>query len=66
MVQVGLLSKELGKDYDFLTDLRETWDYGGIAQVNPDSARLAVDKADSFITGVAEACPEIKELLEGN
>jgi len=30
LVQVGLLDKDIGKDYDFLMDLRETGDYGGL------------------------------------
>jgi len=59
LVQTGILEKETGKDYDFLMELREVGDYGGIAQVLADSARQAVEKAESLIAAVVEACPEL-------
>jgi uncharacterized protein (UPF0332 family) len=31
LIQAGLLPADLGQDYDFLIDLRETADYGGVA-----------------------------------
>ena len=31
LIQSGALSVNLGRDYDFLLDLRETADYGGVA-----------------------------------
>jgi uncharacterized protein (UPF0332 family) len=31
LIQAGLLPADLGRDYDFLLDLRETADYGGVA-----------------------------------
>ena len=66
LVQPGLLGREAGKDYDFLMDLRETGDYGGIAQVPADSARRAVEKANAFLAAVASACPEFKGLHSGD
>jgi len=66
LVQTALLDKGSGRDYDFLMDLRETGDYGGIAQVQADSARLAVEKADAFIRAVGRACPELKGLHRGD
>ena len=62
LVQPGLLGNAAGKDYDFLLELRETGDYGGIAQVSADSARLAVEKADAFIASLGTTCPELKGL----
>lgn len=62
LVQTGILEKETGKDYDFLLELREAGDYGGVAQVLPDSARKAVEKAESLIGAVVAACPELAGL----
>ena len=62
LVLPALLGKESGKDYDFLMDLRETGDYGGVAQVPADGARQAVEKAGAFIAAIAEVCPELKKL----
>lgn len=62
-VQPGLLGMESGRDYDFLMDLRETGDYGGLTLVTADSARLATDKAERFLAAVGRACPE---LIQGN
>lgn len=59
LVQTGILEKETGKDYDFLLELREVGDYGGIAHVLADSARQAVEKAESLIAAVVAACPEL-------
>ena len=59
LVQAGLLSKETGRAFDFLLDLREAGDYGGIARVSADSARLAVQKAEAFLGAIGELCPEL-------
>ena len=61
LVQHGLLSREAGKQYDFLMDLRETGDYGGIVRVSPQDARQAVDKAGAFIAAVAAADAQLDE-----
>ena len=66
LVKSGLFDAALGKDYDFLLALRETGDYGGIAQVSTDAALLAIGKAESFIAAVADACPELKKLPQGD
>ena len=60
LVKSGVLSQEAGKGYDFLTSLRDRSDYGGLARVSADSARLAVEKAEAFIAAVAAACPELE------
>ena len=59
LVQPGLLSKENGQAFDFLMDLRETGDYGGIAQVSAESAKLAVRKAEAFMAAVGALCPAL-------
>lgn len=60
LVQQGLLSTALGRDYDFLLELRETGDYGSLAQVPVDSARAAVEKAGAFIAVIRHICPELQ------
>jgi uncharacterized protein (UPF0332 family) len=52
LVQTGLLAADRGRDYDFLMDLRETGDYGGLMQVTPENAQAAVDKAASFMNAL--------------
>jgi len=59
LVGPGELSKACGRDYDFLMDLRETGDYGGLAQVSADDARQAVEKAERFLAAVRKACPDV-------
>jgi len=59
LVQTGLLGAEMGRDYDFLMDLREAGDYGGLTQVTADSAKMAVEKAAGFLEAVRHACTEL-------
>jgi len=58
-IQSGLLPQDAGRDYDLLMDLRENSDYGGVAQVLPDSAALAVDKAEKFLTALGRLDPDL-------
>jgi uncharacterized protein (UPF0332 family) len=53
LIRTGTLSQELGRDYDFLAELREAGDYGGITPVFADSARLAVERAARFIAAAS-------------
>ncbi len=59
LVQNGLLAADRGLDYDFLMDLRETGDYGGLMQVTPQNAQAAVDKAASFMDALKHLQPEL-------
>ena len=59
LVQNGLLAADRGRDYDFLMDLRETGDYGGLMQVTPENAQAAVDKAASFMDALKHLQPEL-------
>lgn len=61
LVQTGAVDKKMGRAYDFLMDLRETGDYGGLAQVTPQNARAAVEKAEAFLAVIRQACPELQQ-----
>lgn len=41
LIQSEALSVDLGRDYDFLLDLREAADYGGVAEASLASATKA-------------------------
>lgn len=49
LIQNGLVSVESGRDYDFLMELRETGDYGGLAQVTGENADMAIRKSELFL-----------------
>lgn len=51
----------LGKAFDFLMDLRETGDYGGLIQVSRSDAELATAKAQAIIDKVCNSCPELEQ-----
>lgn len=59
LVHKGRWAKELGQDYDFLMDLRETGDYGGLTHVSPEDARAARQAAGRIVDAVRAACPEL-------
>ncbi len=61
LVGPGELPPPCGRDYDFLLDLRETGDYGGLVQVSADSAAQAVEKAARFLKALHHACPDVGE-----
>jgi uncharacterized protein (UPF0332 family) len=52
LVKEGEWPAELGKDFDFLMDLRETGDYGGLTRVSSDDARSAVEAAQRILDAV--------------
>ncbi|OGV41211.1 MAG: hypothetical protein A2X48_21745 [Lentisphaerae bacterium GWF2_49_21] len=55
LVNTWILSSECGQTFDFLMDLRETGDYGGITQVTEDNANLAIEKANLFLDSIKAA-----------
>jgi uncharacterized protein (UPF0332 family) len=57
LIQADLLPSELGKDYDFLLDLRETADYGGVAEATRASAVKAIEKAASILAALERLLP---------
>ncbi|MBN2378048.1 MAG: HEPN domain-containing protein [Sedimentisphaerales bacterium] len=57
LIKAGLWGVELGRAYDFLMDMRETGDYGGLVRVKPIDAEMALDKAKTIIEAVKQNCP---------
>jgi uncharacterized protein (UPF0332 family) len=58
LIQSGALSADLGRDYDFLLDLRETADYGGVAEASLASAKKAIDKARKILAALEPFLPD--------
>jgi uncharacterized protein (UPF0332 family) len=59
LVHGGEWDVELGQDYDFLMDLRETGDYGGLMHVSSEDARSAVEVATRILQAVDSVTPEL-------
>jgi uncharacterized protein (UPF0332 family) len=57
LIQCGDLSADLGRDYDFLLDLRETADYGGVAEASRVSATKAIEKARVLLAALEPLLP---------
>ena len=58
LIQAGLLPADLGQDYDFLLDLRETADYGGVAEASLTSATKAIEKARAILAAIEPLLPD--------
>ncbi len=58
LIKTGQWAAEIGRAYDFLMDMRETGDYGGLISVSQNDARMALAKAESIIEAVKLCCPE--------
>ena len=58
LIQSGALSVDLGRDYDFLLDLRETADYGGVAEASLASATKAIEKARTILASLQPLLPD--------
>ncbi len=59
LVHGGEWAKELGQDYDFLMDLRETGDYGGLTHVSADDAEAAWLAAERIMNAVRQTSPNV-------
>ena len=59
LIQTGKWPVGLGKAYDFLIDMRETGDYGGVAEVSREDAEMCTEKASSIIEQIEVTCPEL-------
>jgi uncharacterized protein (UPF0332 family) len=57
LIQSGALPANLGRDYDFLLDLRETADYGGVAEASLASAKKAIEKARTILSSLEPLLP---------
>jgi len=54
LIKTDLWPVELGRDYDFLMDLREISDYSGVGRVSEQDARRAVEAAQRIIAACQE------------
>ena len=63
LVKEGQWDSRLGTDYDYLLELREIGDYGGITVVKTDDAKKAVQCAKNILDGVVALKPEIQRRL---
>lgn len=52
LVKTGKLSKEQGKDLNWLFEIRNVGDYGGVAHVSQSQAARAIQAAAGFVTAV--------------
>ena len=52
LVKTGKLSKERGKDLNWLFELRGVGDYGGVAHVSRQQAEQAVEAAARFVDAI--------------
>ena len=57
LIQSGAISADLGRDYDFLLYLRETADYGGVAEASLESAKKAIEKARAILAALEPLLP---------
>ena len=53
-VKTGKLSKELGRDLNWLFELRSVGDYGGVAHVSRTDAEQAIAVARQFLNTVQD------------
>jgi len=51
-VKTAKLSKEQGKDLNWLFEIRNVGDYGGAAHVSPPQAERAIQAAESFLNAI--------------
>jgi len=58
LIQPGSLSADLDRDYDFLLDLRETADYGGVAEASLASAKKAIEMARAILAAFEPLLPD--------
>ena len=61
LIQAGLLAVDLGRDYDYLLDLRETADYGGVAEASRASGAKAIAKASAILAALEPLVPDRDE-----
>ena len=59
LVKTGELGEQRAKEFDFLIEVRETGDYGGLSTVTTKDAQVAVEKAERFVEAVKRLCPEL-------
>jgi uncharacterized protein (UPF0332 family) len=60
-VRTGLWDAGLGRAYDFLLELRDAGDYGGIVQVRAQDAEKALEKAQAILDAVKRIAPQLEQ-----
>lgn len=55
LIKTGIWKKSLGTDYDYLMDLREIGDYGGLREVTAKDAKRAIDCAKNILEAVSDS-----------
>ena len=60
LIRTGRWAVEHGQAYDFLMDMRERGDYGGLTVVSKSDAEMSVAKAEAIIEAVMRDCPELE------
>lgn len=59
LIKTGGWSEDLGSDYDYLMDLRETGDYGGLMRVSSKDAKTALECAKRIVETARFSHPEL-------
>jgi len=56
-------SADLGRGFDFLLELRETGDYGGLIAVSKEDVEKALKKTSAILDAVHKSCPELPKKI---
>ncbi len=56
LVKTQIWPVSLGADFDFLMDMREIGDYGGLTHAYPEDARQAIECAERILNAVTDYC----------
>lgn len=59
LINTDVWPVSLGQHFDFLMELRELADYGGLNRLVADDAERAIEKADAILTRVRSTCAEL-------
>lgn len=54
LIKTSIWEKSLGTDYDYLMDLREIGDYGGLRETTLEDAERAIECAKNILTAVSD------------
>ncbi len=56
LILTGELPTSIGKDFDFLMDMRDSGDYGGLIHVSLSDAQAAIETADRILSTIIPLC----------
>lgn len=60
VIKPGEWDVSLGRDYDYLPEMREVGDYGGTTRVSAEDAQEALLAAQRVLQAVEQACPQLR------